>query len=129
MRTLAGGLLGCALGASLAVAQASAPKAPEYDPAAEVTIKGTVEDIHESKVATDHPGLHLMLKTEAETVEAHLCPVRFLRELEFPIAKGDALTVMGSRPKNGPVLVAREVTKGRVSLVLRDAKGAPIWSR
>jgi hypothetical protein len=129
MRTLAGGLLSCALAVALSAAQAPVPKAPEYDPTAEVTIKGTVEDIHESKVATDHPGLHLMMKAEGEMVEVHLCPVLFLRELEFSIEKGDALTVMGSRPKGAPVLVAREVTKGQVSLILRDAKGAPIWSR
>jgi hypothetical protein len=129
MRTLASGLLGGALAAVFLVGRAPAPEVPEYDTAAEVTLKGTVADIHESKVATDHPGLHLILKIEAETVEAHLCPVRFLRELEFVIEKGDTLTVTGSRPKGSEFLVAREVMKGRVTLILRDAKGEPIWHR
>ncbi len=129
MRALAYGLLAGALAAVFLSAQAPAPEAPEYDPAAEVTIKGTVADIHESKVATDHPGLHLMVKAEAETLEVHLCPVQFLRELEFSIETGDTLTVTGSRPKSAEFLVAREVRKGQVSLILHDAKGAPIWKR
>jgi hypothetical protein len=128
MRTLALALLAGLVAASPASAQTPPPKAPEYDPAAEVTIKGMVESIHESKVLTDHPGLHLVLKTETETVEVHACPVRFLRELDFTIEKGDALTVTGSRPKAGEVVVAREITKGQVSLQLRDKKGTPTWT-
>ena len=37
--------------------KAPATKAPEYDPKAEVTIKGVVEDFHDSKTRGDHPGL------------------------------------------------------------------------
>ncbi len=130
MRTLALALLAGVVAASPVLAQPPAPnpKAPEYDPAAEVTIKGTVESIHESKVLTDHPGLHLILKTETETVEVHACPVRFLRELEFTIENGDILTVVGSQKKAGDVIVAREITKGQVSLILRDKKGVPVWT-
>ena len=115
-----------ALLAAPALAQAP-PKAPEYDVAAEVTVRGEVTEIHESRVATDHPGLHLVLKNEEETVEIHACPVRFLSELEFSIAIGDKLVVVGSRPRKGPVIVAREITKGQLSLILRDKKGVPNW--
>ncbi len=143
MRLLAAVLLGGALAASLALAQAPpapappapappakapATKAPEYDPKAEVTIKGVVEDFHESKMRGDHPGLHLILMTETETVEVHACPVRHLSELEFTIAKGDTLSVIGSRPEAGGIVVAREITKGQTSLTLRDKTGAPVWT-
>ena len=128
MRALAAALLVGALAASPALAQSPAPKAPEYDSAAEVTIKGVVEDIHESVVRTDHPGLHLILKTDTERVEIHACPVRFLKELDFTIEKGDSLTVQGSRPKPGDLVIAREITKGQVSLQLRDKKGTPTWT-
>ena len=111
------------------VAKAPATKAPEYDVKAEVTIKGVVEDIHESKMRGDHPGLHLILKTETETIEVHACPVLFMSELEFVIEKGDTLTVDGSRPEAGGIVVAREITKGQVSLRLRDKTGAPVWTR
>jgi len=104
-------------------------KAPEYDPKAVVTIKGVVDEIHESKTRGDHPGLHLILKTETETVEVHACPVRFMSDLEFTIEKGDTLTVEGSRPEAGGIVVAREITKGQTSLILRDKTGAPVWTR
>jgi len=110
-------------------AKAPAATAPEYDVKAVVTIKGVVEDIHESKMRGDHPGLHLTLRTETETVEVHACPVRFMSELEFAIAKGDELTVEGSRPEAGGIVVAREITKGQTSLILRDKTGAPVWTR
>jgi hypothetical protein len=114
--------------AAKAPAKAPAAKAPEYDPKAEVTIKGVVEEIHESKTRGDHPGLHFVLTLETETVEVHACPVRFLSELEFTIEKGDTLTVLGSRPEAGGIVVAREITKGQTSLILREKTGAPIWT-
>jgi hypothetical protein len=107
-----------------------ASKASEYDTTAEVTIRGTVEDVHESKVVSDHPGLHLMVKTEeGETIEVHACPVRFLEDIEFSIGKGDRVTVLGSRAKGEAVLVAREITRGTTRITLRDAKGTPVWRR
>jgi hypothetical protein len=138
MRLLAAVLLGGVLAAPPVRAQAPpapappakapATKAPEYDPKAEVTVKGIVEDFHESKTRGDHPGLHVILKTETETVEVHACPVRFMSELEFTIEKGDTLTVIGSRPEAGGIVVARELTKGQTSLILRDKTGAPVWT-
>jgi hypothetical protein len=133
MRLLLTALLAGAFAASPVLAQAPAakpvaPRTPEYDPAAEVTIQGTIEDFHESKMRGDHPGLHLIVKTETETVEVHACPVRFMKELEFELLKGDAVKVVGSRPVGSPVMVAREVTKGQISLILRDKKGAPVWT-
>jgi len=109
-------------------AKAPAAKAPEYDVKTEVTIKGVVEDFHESQMRGDHPGLHLIVKTETETIEVHACPVRFMKELEFPIEKGDTLTIVGSRPQPDGVLVAREIMKGQTSLILRDKTGAPVWT-
>ncbi len=138
MRILIALIVGGLLAASPVLAQAppapapptKAPvkKAPEYDAKAEVTVKGVVEDFHESQSRGDHPGLHLIVKTETETVEVHACPVRFMKELEFAIDKGDTVTVVGSRPEAGGVLVAREVTKGQTSLILRDKTGDPVWT-
>jgi hypothetical protein len=122
--------------AAPAIAQGPASaktKAPQYDPKAEVTLTGTVEDVHESKLRSDHPGLHLMLKTaaasaaESELLEVHVCPVQFMKLLDFTVAKGDTVKVIGSRPAGAAVLVGREITKGQTSLTLRDAKGLPIW--
>jgi len=139
MRTFAAALLGGVLAAAPLLAQAPAApappakkapapaKAPEYDPKAEVTIKGTIEDFHESITRGDHPGLHLIVKTETESVEVHACPVKFMKELDFALDKGDEVTVIGSRPGGTGIVVAREVTKGQTSLTLREKSGAPIW--
>jgi hypothetical protein len=107
---------------------AQAPAAGEYDATTEVTVRGEVSGTHESKAAADHPGLHLMLKTDKETVEVHACPIRFLSDLDFTVQTGDTLTVTGSRKKDAGVIVARELRKGQLSLVLRDEKGVPNWS-
>jgi len=132
MRMLLAALL-AALVAIPALAQAppaaKAPaKAPEYDPRAEVTITGVIEDIHESTTRGDHPGLHLIVKTETETIEVHACPVRFMKELDFALAKGDEIKVIASRPEGATVAVAREIRKGQTSLTLRDKTGAPVWT-
>lgn len=103
-------------------------RAPEYDPKAEVTIKGVIEDFHEAVAKGDHPGLHLIVRTETETIEVHACPVRFMKELDFVLAKGDEIKVIASRPEGAPVAVAREVSKGQTSLTLRDKTGAPVWT-
>jgi DNA/RNA endonuclease YhcR with UshA esterase domain len=150
MRRLAALLLGGCLAAPAAVAQAPpepappapappaaqapapqapAGKAPEYDPKAVVTVKGIVADIHESKMHGDHPGLHLVLQTDTGTVEVHVCPPQFLSDLDFTIEKGDELTVEGSRPDPTGIVVAREITKGQTSLIVRDKTGAPCWTR
>jgi hypothetical protein len=104
-------------------------KAPEYDTKAVVTLKGIVEDIHESKAKADHPGLHFILKTATESVEVHTCPVPFMDDLEFTIAKGDEVTVEGSRPDPTGIVIAREITKGQTGLIVRDKTGAPVWTR
>jgi hypothetical protein len=138
MRVLFAVLLGGVLLAPLALAQAPpavappakapATKAPEYDPSAEVTVKGVVEDFHESKMRGDHPGLHLILKTETETVEVHACPLQFMSDLDFAVVKGDTLTIIGSRPGGAGIVIAREITKGQMSLTLREKNGAPVWT-
>jgi DNA/RNA endonuclease YhcR with UshA esterase domain len=115
------------LAAVQAGAQGQPPRAPEYDVQAEVTVRGEVVEVHESKLATDHPGLHVVIRNEEETVEVHACPVRFLKELEFTIEPGDKLAVTGSRRKGTNLIVAREIVKGQLSLILRDKTGAPNW--
>jgi hypothetical protein len=93
------------------------PAAEEAEPAELVPQTETPETAVEAAPPAD-----------VETLEVHACPVRLLSQLDFPIEKGDELTVTGSRPGGGEVLVAREIKKGTVSLQLRDEKGVPIWT-
>ena len=110
-------------------AKPASAKVPEYDAAAETKIKGVVEDFHQGLAKADHPGLHLMVRTDTELVEVHTCPLRFMKDLEFAIEKGDTVTVTGSRPGGTGIMLAREITKGQISLIVRDKTGAPVWTR
>ncbi len=76
--------------------------------------------------APEGPGEEAPAPAPAETVEVHACPVKLLSQLEFPIDKGDEITVTGSR--TGDVLIARVIKKGSAELQLRDAEGVPIWT-
>jgi hypothetical protein len=127
MRTLVVALLGGLIAAAPALAQAPPAKAPAYDTKAEVTLTGVVGDFHESKLRGDDPGLHLIVQTETEAVEVHTCPLRFMKELEFSVEKGEAVTIIGSRPGGAGVVLAREIKKGQTSLSCRDKAGVPVW--
>lgn len=102
-----------------------------YNPANEVTVKGTVEEIKTVTGRRGWNGTHLTLKTEDKTFEVHIGPSSFLKEKEFNFAKGDQIEVTGATAKvrGSEALIAREVTKGGKTLVLRDAQGIPKWSR
>jgi hypothetical protein len=63
-------------------------------------------------------------------MEVVLGPASFVSSKKFEFAKGDRITVTGSKvTTNGQdVVVAREVKKADKVLTLRDAKGFPLWS-
>jgi hypothetical protein len=107
---------------------------PNYDPATETTLKGTVEEVKEVECQMCRmgtTGTHLMVKSGSETLEVHLGPTAFLTEQKANFAKGDEIEVVGSKVKvnDSEALIAREVRKGEKTLTLRDAQGIPLWSR
>jgi hypothetical protein len=102
-----------------------------YNTATEVTLSGTVDEVRNIPGPAGGPGgLHLMLRTDAGVDEVHLGPATFVRSKGFEFAKGDAITVTGSKTKVGgqDVVIAREIKKGAKLLTLRDAKGSPLWA-
>jgi hypothetical protein len=105
--------------------------APMYDPATEITVKGTVEAVNQLKGARGWAGTHLPLKTEKETLDVHIGRSWFLTKNGVSFSKGDLVEVVGSKVKFGETdaLLAREITKGDKKLVLRNEKGFPTWSR
>lgn len=76
-------------------------------------------------------GIHLVVKTADGDMSVHLGPGWFLSQKGMKIAPGDEVEVTGSRVTydGKPALIAAEVRKGSESLVLRDSKGFPLWSR
>ncbi len=113
---------------------------PKYDPATAVTVQGTVQEVQEEMMQSGqkgqmqgmgHMGLHLVLKTDKETVTVLVGPSSFVKEKNFTFAKGDPIEVTGSKVKynDSDALIAREIKKEGKTLTLRDEKGFPAWSK
>jgi hypothetical protein len=75
-------------------------------------------------------GIHLMVKTDKETIPVHLGPAWYIENQDVKIEPGDKIEVKGSRITfNGkPAIIAAEVKKGQEILKLRDEGGFPVWS-
>jgi hypothetical protein len=111
---------------------------PLYNTATEVTITGTVDDVQQLNGTAGQTwscphgwtGTHLMLKTDAGALAVHVGPSAYLASKNFSIAKGDKLTILGSRIQyqGSDFLIAKEITKGNEVLTLRNSAGFPMWS-
>lgn len=99
----------------------------KYDPATEVTVTGTVEDVVQVAHQGRGTGTHLKLKTDSGMIAIHVGPTRYLEAQKFSFFKGDEITVTGSKVQKA--VIAREIKKGETSLTLRDSQGIPQWSR
>jgi hypothetical protein len=102
-----------------------------YNPATVETVSGTVENIDKvTPMKGMHSGIHVLLKTDKETISVHLGPDWYIERLDTKIEKGDAIEVKGSRVSfsGKPAMIAAEIKKGENVLVLRDNAGIPAWA-
>ena len=99
----------------------------DYDVKTETTIAGIVEKVLQVK-GIHMRGIHLLLKTEKETVEVHLGPADFV-EKTMKFEEGDTIQIIGAAVTmmGRPIVIAREVKKGDKVLKLRDEDGMPLW--
>lgn len=102
-----------------------------YDPQTVETVSGVVESVAKftpNKAMSN--GVHAMLKTDKETITAHLGPAWFIDNQDPQIGPGDRVEIVGSRImfEGKPVIIAAKVTKDGETLTLRDASGIPVWS-
>lgn len=104
---------------------------PKYDPATEVTLKGTVQDVSDRQCPVSGTvGEHLQLKyAEDKTIEIHLAATKFVKTYELVFNKGDEVEVTGSKVKLDGVetIYAREIKRGNDTFVFRDKDGKPVW--
>lgn len=100
-----------------------------YDPATEMTVKGTVEAVTTKSHMSGMENTWLTVKTEKETMQVRVGPAWFLSQKNMFFAKGDQVEVVGSHVRfaNGEWLIAREVKMGGQKLTLRDKDGRPMW--
>ena len=118
---------------SAVLASAQGPHAAKnmrmYDPATEVTLKGTVEAVNQQS-GGQMMGTHLTVKAGDESREVMLGPANFITGKGFAFAKGDSVEVTGSKITMGAMefVIAREVAKDGKTLTLRDKTGTPQWA-
>ncbi len=102
-----------------------------YNPATVVTVSGAVESVDKiTPMKGMHSGIHIVVKTDKESVDVHLGPEWYIERLDTKIEKGDTVEVKGSKItyEGKPAIIAAEVKKGDHTLVLRDSAGIPAWA-
>ncbi len=102
-----------------------------FNPSTVETVSGTVATVAQTTPMKGmNNGIHLMLKTEKETVEVHLGPSWYIERLDTKIEKGDKVEVKGSKVTMAgkQFIIAQEVKKGDNTLILRDSAGIPAWA-
>jgi len=102
-----------------------------YNPATETTLTGTVDEVKQMPApGRGGGGVHLILSAASGPIDVHVGPASFVTAKHVTFAKGDALTVVGSKVTMAGqvVVIAREIKKGDQTLTLRDEKGIPLWA-
>jgi hypothetical protein len=104
--------------------------APKYDLTAEAKFKVTVQDLKLPEKGNAKDVAHLLVKSGDDNIDIYLCPKAFLDDMGATFAKGDEVTVTGSKIKQdgADLVLARQVVKGTDTLMLRDDKGKPVWN-
>jgi hypothetical protein len=69
--------------------------ARHYNPATEVRVKGTVQEVQQVGRYGGGPGAHIILKTEKENLEVHLGPTAFVTLSGFTFASATILKSWG----------------------------------
>ncbi len=102
-----------------------------YNPATVEAITGVVESVDKSTPMKGmYSGIHLVLKTDKETMAVHLGPEWYIERQDMKLEKGDKVEVKGSRITfdGKPAIIAAELKKGDGVLILRDSAGVPAWA-
>jgi hypothetical protein len=102
-----------------------------YDPKTVETISGEVVSVDKITPTKGMSyGVHLMVKTDKETISVHLGPGWYIENQDTKIEPKDGVEVKGSRIaiEGKPAIIAAEVKKGDKILKLRDENGFPAWS-
>jgi hypothetical protein len=102
-----------------------------YNSATVETISGIVEAVENvTPMKGMYSGVHVMLKTDKETVSVHLGPEWYIERQDVKLEKGDKIEVKGSRItfEGKPAIIAAELKKGDSVLILRDSAGVPAWA-
>jgi hypothetical protein len=118
------------VGTTLTLGQGATDKAPPYDAKAEVVVKGKVASVAAIPDWMGRNGVNVTLEIpESVLVHVDTAPAEFLKMLDFALAAGDNLEVVGvwAQWDGHRVLLARTMTRDRVAVSVRDPQGRPVW--
>lgn len=103
--------------------------APKYDAKTELKAKGVVDDIKTLAFGSRTDFVELIIKSGDDKLPVYVCPKPFEDEMGITFAKGDELSLTGSKVKQeaADVILARELVKGTDTLMFRDDKGKAVW--
>lgn len=102
-----------------------------YDAKTVMSLQGTVEKVEKViPMKGMGYGVHILLKTETETIPVQLGPVWYVEKQSFQLQPHDVVEVTGSRvPCDGKqVILAAIVKRGHETLTFRELKGKPVWT-
>ena len=111
--------------------RAGSPYDRMFDPKTVETVRGDVVSVDTATFMQGmSEGVHIMLRTDKETISVHLGPGWYILNQDTKIEPKDRLEVKGSRITflGKPAMTAAEVRKGGQILKLRDETGFPVWS-
>ena len=102
-----------------------------YDAKRVVTLHGTVQRVEKIiPMKGMGYGVHLILKTQDETIPVHLGPTWYVERQMVQIHAQDVVEVTGSRvPCDGkPIILAALIRRGNDTVKFRELSGTPGWA-
>jgi hypothetical protein len=95
-----------------------------YEPAREVTLVGTVKEFVTHHVAGSPMGLHVLISTSGQSVDAHIGPV-FSKQIRETLHVGELVQVVGVHEKvhGKDVLLVRQLIYGGRQVTIRNERG------
>jgi hypothetical protein len=94
-------------------------------------VKATVTGVKTHTSVVGYEDTHMMVNTSVGEMEVHVGPTTYLAKHGFQIQSGDPIVLTCSRVlwEGKPVLVAREIQRGKQTVTLRSASGQPSWPK
>ncbi len=101
-----------------------------YSPNKMETVYGDVVSVEKATPGRGMSfGVHLIVKSEEETLSVRLGPIWYMENQGFTIKPDEKVEIKGHRisDRGESAIIAAEVTKGDETLKLRDESGLPLW--
>jgi DNA/RNA endonuclease YhcR with UshA esterase domain len=113
-----------------AAAQPATGHGVAYELKSEVTFEGIVQQVAQATGKQALMGIHLMVDSGGTITDVYIGPQSLLASSGITFAPGDPVKVTGAMAafKDSSLLLARTITRGNQTLVVRDAHGLPLQS-